>query len=310
MISNANRDFKQQPKGPIHRVTKWLSSLTERPLRLRLQGRDLIFRNCREFEFSIGARTAVPAIRIGELLQRSGAELDVEADNLRSLAMRLTGMVEDFEQRGLSISDTLGQTGIMMISKDHDWRQVFTALLDVPDQLQTYVATALRQYIRYLQARQDALKAAAAMRYGQAAAADAPLEAAMAQTMAFDATMAYSVSGNHHRVPASRLRRLPRGQAVMLKLERGRKLAIQLARHRFSLAHDGEWALVGDDGSRYVLKPGVNSVGRSRENNVPVNSQLRNISRRHLLAEPRDRDCIMLTDLSSSGTFVAPTPAC
>ena len=305
MISNANQGLERHRKGPLGRLLERFSRIADKPLRLRLHGRELVFRNCREFEFAICARAAVPAVRIGELLKRSGAELDVEADNLRSLALRLTGMVEDFEQRGLSISDTLSQTGIMMISKDHDWRQVFTALLDLPEQAQSYVATALRQYIRYLEARQDALKAAAAMRYGRAAAEHAPVETAMAQTTAFDATMAYSAEGNH-AMPTARLRRLPRGQAVMLKLERGRKLAIQLARHRFALAHDGEWALVGDDGSRYVLKPGVNSVGRSRENNVPVNSQLRNISRRHLLAEPRDRDCIMLTDLSTGGTFVAP----
>ncbi|MCB1746365.1 MAG: FHA domain-containing protein, partial [Gammaproteobacteria bacterium] len=65
--------------------------------------------------------------------------------------------------------------------------------------------------------------------------------------------------------------------------------------------------LLADDGQRYTLQRGVNTIGRSRDNSVMVSSALRNISRKHLLVETVGQDAVMLTDLSSSGTFIPPT---
>jgi len=93
----------------------------------------------------------------------------------------------------------------------------------------------------------------------------------------------------------------------MLRLEHGREVTIALARHRFAIAHDRGWALIADGGQRYVLRDGVNSVGRGRDNSIAVDSTLRNVSRKHLLVEPVGKDALVLTDLSSTGTFIPQT---
>ena len=107
------------------------------------------------------------------------------------------------------------------------------------------------------------------------------------------------------KTPAA-FRRLPQGKTVSFHLEPGQALTLTLARHAFVLAHEADWELVADDGQRYTLHDGVNTVGRSRDNSVRLSPSLRNVSRKHLLAHPLGDDEIALTDVSSSGTYVRP----
>ncbi len=94
---------------------------------------------------------------------------------------------------------------------------------------------------------------------------------------------------------------------MTIKLARGASISLKLARHQFSLSHQRGWSLMADNGKCYTLHPGVNSVGRGRDNDVPLDPDFRNVSRKHLLAQPLDGDVIMLTDVSAHGTYVPPT---
>jgi hypothetical protein len=265
-----------------------------RRLRLRLDEREHLYTSLAEFDFAVSSRTAVPALRLAELMHRPAAELVAESDTLRTLELKLTGIIEDRLEHGISIAATLRQTGVMMFSKDHGWRAIFTSLLETARGHEDYLRVALTRYVDYLAARRDTLRTLVALR-----AADT---AAEARTTVFEAPPP-AVSETAITEP---MRRLPHGRAVMLRLEEGREIAIRLARHSFALAHGRDWALVTDDGQRYTLRRGINTIGRSRENDVKVNSTLRNISRRHLLLETVGPDAVMVTDLSSSGTFIPP----
>jgi hypothetical protein len=121
------------------------------------------------------------------------------------------------------------------------------------------------------------------------------------------ATMMFTSDGEARPFSRDELRRLPQGEAVTIKLARGGAISLKLARHRFSLTHNRDWTLVADNGKTYTLHAGVNCVGRGRDNDVSLDADFRNVSRRHLLAQPLADDVIVLTDLSSHGTYVPPT---
>ena len=57
---------------------------------------------------------------------------------------------------------------------------------------------------------------------------------------------------------------------------------------------------------RHVLATGQNTVGRGSENDITLGTEFRDVSRRHLIAEPIDDHIILLTDISSHGTFAPP----
>jgi pSer/pThr/pTyr-binding forkhead associated (FHA) protein len=67
--------------------------------------------------------------------------------------------------------------------------------------------------------------------------------------------------------------------------------------------NDNGWMLREPSGQLHRLNSQQIMVGRGRDNEIRLDSEFRNISRRHLLLEPLDDHVIILTDLSSHGTF-------
>jgi hypothetical protein len=258
----------------------------------------LRFDGVRDFGFAIGSRTAVPAARVGVLLTRPAGELPAEEENLHQLELRLQGVAEDFDARGLSCVDTLRGIGTQVFSKDHEWRAIFGALIQAGTAFDRYARIAVARYLDYLAARRQILRALLVV--ARPATRARPAAGADHATAAFPTGVLDALE----RDPA--LHRLPQGESVVLRVASGRTLSIKLARYDFALEHGRQWALVADDGRRYLLRDGVNSVGRSRDNDVALDAVFRNVSRKHLLAQPLETDAIVLTDLSSSGTFIPP----
>lgn len=268
-------------------------------LTLDLDQRSLRFRSPREFDFALAARTAVPGARLQTLYGLDPARLRAESQCLARLDQQLLVVRDEFLHRGISLRSTLQTAGTVMISGDHHWRGIFDQLID-GDCREAYLLCAINRYLAYLRQRQDVIRSLLRL-------AEECRPAAEQVTQVWTAPVAPLP-----RAPsasAAALNRLPRGEAVRLRLRQGQSLAIRLARHAFALCHEHDWALIGANGQRYVLRAGLNSVGRSRTNSVAVDSGLKNVSRRHLLAELLDHDQIMLTDVSSAGTWIAPDTA-
>ena len=300
MNIRSNRIFSW---APIERLSVSLRGLFQRSLTVDLQGSEHCFANPVAFDFCIAPRTAVPALRISELYSRAGSALEAEVASLRALEDQLTALLDDNRARGISLLDSFERIGVMIISKDHGWRSIFQQLLLAGNRREQYLELAIGRYLEYLAQRRDVIGSICVLKENarRAAVTRSAAAAPDSVTQIFDATVT-------PLAPATLpLRRLPQGEAVTVKLEQGRELQIKLARHCFSLTHGRDWALIADNGQRYVLRDGLNSVGRSRENSIAVDSAFRNVSRKHLLAQPIDGDTIVLTDVSSCGTFVAPT---
>ncbi|MEX2480774.1 MAG: FHA domain-containing protein [Gammaproteobacteria bacterium] len=255
---------------------------------MRLNERTYCFCSVRDFDFCLAARIAVPAGRLNDLFGRPVPELALEVAALRSLEHQLGQLLTLPRTRSGQLLELLLQLGLERFTADHGWCDIFAAVSHLPSSHEGYARVAIERYVGYLQARQNALRTILGLR-------DRPTSAAAeSRTTAF-------VSPPR---AAATLERLPHGRAVTLKLERGREVTILLARHRFALTHDDDWALTADSGQRYVLRHGVNSVGRSDDNSIAIDGSMRNVSRTHLLAEPVGADAIVLTDVSSSGTFI------
>ncbi len=270
---------------------------TDGPFRVPLTGGEHTFACLADLDFALAARTSVPLARLQMLGESSIEALEGEDIALRTLELQFGGFVEDYDRHGIGVSATLRRTGVAMISKDHDWRALFTAVLGFDAHQQSLARLILARYVEYLAERRSAIATLLTLKRGAAV-----IDAAHGGDDSLPLTAPVAVAP----APVDRLTRLARGRAVILEFAAGRQVELMLARHRFALEHGRDWTLIGAQGQRYVLQPGLNSVGRSRENTVIVDDTLRNVSRTHLLAEVVGPDRIALTDLSSGGTFVTP----
>ena len=283
----------------IKAVVGGRAQLRRKPLKLCIFDGELYFRRLRDFEFCVAPRTAVPSLRFNELFRRPTVELRAEAAKMGTLARQLQGVLDDAEQHGIFCTQTLANLGVRMISKDHDWRAIFIELVETQRVDDAYTRVALAAYLQYLGARRDVIQSLFVLKH------DAGRGAAASDAFAPDKSTVIFAHEEPLAGPSEhRLRRLPQGEAVTLRLEIGEDITIKLAKHRFSLSHQQGWSLLADNGKRYRLGPGVNSVGRSRDNDVAVDAHLANVSRKHLLAQPVGADVIVLTDISSYGTYI------
>lgn len=264
-------------------------------LEIRLGGQPLRFAAPTDFAFALAARTGVTPPRILDWQRRAPAALEEEARGIVTLEQRLAGLRARCEAGAGGYAAALEELGVSVFSKDHDWRVVFAALLERPRAADSYLRVAVDAYLAYLAARREVLALVRDSRE------PAPAVVHVQPTLVFSAEQTTA------QFERDELRRLPPGEAVTIKLARGASISLKLARHQFSLSHQRGWSLRADNGKCYSLHPGVNSVGRGRDNDVPLDADFRNVSRKHLLAQPLEGDVIVLTDVSAHGTYVPPT---
>lgn len=279
----------------LQRLSSWFRPM----LTLHVGASVLHFSDPRDFSFAIASRTAVPASRVSELLLHTPAQLTLDIENLGKLQQRIDGALACCRERdsGVCIA-SIAHIGVQVFSKDHDWRAIFAALLVEPRRPGWCLETALASYQQYLDARIQVCEMLRTLKQRQ----QFEKQGAEQRPEALE-TSAFSVAD----APAdTALQRLPQGEAVRLRLASGMVIPIKLARHQFALAHERQWTLIADDGQRFALREGVNSIGRSDDNDVPLGAGFRNVSRRHLLVETIGSDALELTDVSSYGTYIPP----
>ena len=290
---------------PIWSV-KGLVRAFSKPLVLRLNQQALEYRSTNEFEFALNARVGVPTLRLTELTNRTVRELDDELLKLNAMLRQFKGICDDQASLKISSLDAIKRTGTAIFSKDHEWRAIFQQMIETQGVTEQYFLLALRHYCRYLAARIETLEFLIDSRARWQTGGLADLAASVEPSMPESTTVFIDQAANDSAQPGPTLHRLPQGKQVALTLADGQRIAIRLAAHDFALSKGRGWHLISQEGEQFELHRGVNSVGRSAENDISVRSSFQNVSRRHLLAEPLDGSRIALTDLSSGGTYVPP----
>jgi hypothetical protein len=198
-----------------------------------------------------------------------------------------------------SLPDTFVDTfDLRYISRDHDWRAVFSALRDQGAGHRRHKLVAMEKYLQYLATRRELIEKILAdrERLQDTGGHDDPTV-----PEARDATLLDPLADGE---PVE-LKRLPNGESVEIELPADGSVRMQLGRHPFSLV-GGTPQLIDENQHSYPLRRGRQSVGRHAECHVRVNANFSKVSRIHMLVEWRGENVLSITDVSSLGTFVDP----
>ena len=281
-----------------------IKSLFAKPLKLEFEGRTISFSAVGDFEFALASRTEVPATKVAELVQLTPEDLRSEATSIREVERRFVEVVARSLEEPGSVGHLLRELDLKLFSQDHEWRAIIQALIGQPAQFDEYKQIALVKYMQYLGSRQDVLSSLYANKVDWRATALAPDAAPNASPDKFRETLIFDVAEPQVREETvSRFERLARGETVAVGVI-GDRLEIILSRHRFSLQPGSPARLFDENGPEYELASGRNVVGRMPGMEVVVDAGYRDVSRKHLVIETSHSSYVLLTDLSSHGTFV------
>ena len=239
-----------------------------------------------EFESKLSERTGMPDGTSDRIYSWPEEKLRARTRGAAKIIKRFATAVAASMDVSSTASTFVNRLDLNSISRDHDWRQVFGALRGEGSDYQQRQAVALRKYLQYLNSRRDLL------------------EYICTERARLDETSAGEDKTQPNAVTLAKLKQLPVGDTVAVRLPESGTLAMRIGRHAFGLSDIRAPRLVDEHGHEYPLRQGRQSVGRHPESDVRLDPNLSDISRLHLVIEWRGGNLLHLTDLSSRGTFV------
>lgn len=281
------------------------------PVELTVDAKVLTFNSLEEFEFCLDPRTEVPARKVAELLQKPLEHLREEARNIRGVERRFMQVLTDALDDPAVLGRDLNTLDRKLFSQDFRWRAIVMALDALGPERDDFRRAVMVRYVQYLRSRQFALREAYAeykRREHVAVIPETEPDAANQGPLALRETAIFEVGEIEPREAGPKLKNLPRGQTVGVRLSAKVPVEILLSNHRFELIAGAPYTFRDSLGSEYSLRHGRNTVGRDVHNEIVVDPAFRDVSRKHLVIEPMAADFVQLTDLSSHGTSIAVPP--
>ena len=252
-----------------------------------------------DFEAMLAQRAEVPeATREQQVAQLP----DTKLENYSKAVARILNQFAEAVARATtdtSLPDTFVDSfDLRYISRDHDWRAVFSALRDQGAGHRRHKLVAMEKYLQYLATRRDLIEKIVAdrERLQDTGGHDEPTLPGARDATLFEPLPAAEPVG---------LERLPNGESVEIELPADGSVRMQLGSHPFSLV-GGSPQLIDENQHPYPLHRGRQSVGRHAECHIRVNADFSTVSRIHMLVEWRGENVLSITDVSSRGTFVDP----
>ncbi len=295
-------------------------------LKIRLENQTFEFETTDDFRQFLSTRTEIPASKMQKMLKSADQHLIEEARQLTEVEHKINERLAATIRDPRSIDSYLDDTTMVRFSQDYDWRQIMFELSKQPADFSEFKREAVTAYLKYLQSRINIVKSIIKDRdsHTRAQAPDRanpkPTETVATGTRATSKPIDYSgiadgsgdiraqtsetsyVGPDEHPTP-SELRRIPRGQTVIVDAGKISRLPIKIASREFVIDSSGpEPFLISQNGSQYILKPRENLIGRSTKCSIVLDSEFEDISRQHLIIECYPDKTLHFTDLSSSGT--------
>jgi len=287
-----------------------LRALFKPRLQLTVGDRTVSFHSLADFEFTLASRVEVPTAKLSDLVRLSAADLTREAESIRRVEKRFVAVLaESLEEPG-SIDRLLRTLDRKLFTHDHEWRSMMSALIEKEGaEFDEFKKVALVKYMQYLAARQDVLKSLYAHKRTDEALepeAAGETQSALRETVIFDVSEGAAGAGGRGDVgqAGSVFERIPRGETVRIQLRPRQELELLLSRNPFRLVPGASFYLVDGKGSDFLLGRGRNVVGRALDSEIVIDARYRDVSRTHCIIEPVDDRAVLITDLSSHGTFV------
>jgi len=256
------------------------------------------------FSAAIEGRTSIPTHLFASLSKLDTATLTALAQTLKKEEKVLIDVLERTLTSPGNFGTEINRIPLASFRNDHFWREIIISLSEFHAS-DSYLQTALVKYLQFLNSYQEIVRLIYALTAKDKATPaldeNRDVDAAPYETALFD-VLQYSDAGRM----VNPYRRLPQGEAVTLHALPGHAINLLLAKYSFELINDNGWVLIDSRNRRHCLANDLNYVGRGRENDIALNSDFHNISRKHVIIHPLDDSSIVLIDLSSHGTFAPP----
>ena len=259
------------------------------------------------FTTALATRTAVPPDKISFLLRRPADALKKELGGIRCVERRFAAALEHQSEDFGFIGAFLEDLAPGMISKDHDWRDIFGELTMLPDEFEDFKRVALVSYLQYLRHRIETIQSVLDCRTPEETA-ETSVRATATQSISdgFTSTDVWEQPVlSDIGEDSGYLRRLPKGQPVAVHVGPEASVRLRLGKRDFRLVYRDGFYLLDASGTGFELARGRNTVGRHPECTVLLADTDKTLSRRHLVIDVADGDRVIMTDISSLGTFVA-----
>lgn len=264
-----------------------------------------------EFESRLACRTKVPAERLHEFLDWPIYKLRRESEHDSRVLKRIAEAVVNSMENPASANAFLRSLDLNSISRDHDWRAIFSTIRAHESDYDGYKRTVFIRYLQYLSFRKRLLEYIHTRKRGyedEETIADEltgfPRPVPMANSDSGLGEADGSASAEGLRRFTGDFGRMPLGESLEIPLGQGEKLDIMLGGHLFRIIGGHPPSLIDQNGVTFFLKDGRNMIGRHPESDVPIDQSFSDVSRAHLIVEWVGNDHLTVIDLSSRGCYI------
>jgi len=256
------------------------------------------------FEERLTARTKVPSERLSDFLDWNDEKVRQEAKVVTRILKRFADAVVQSMEDPDSMGDFLAELDLKSISRDHDWRALFSEVrTHTGGDARQYQRAVLIKYLQYLSFRKRLLDFIHVRKAGLEETDELSSDLTRipaAQDEGDSSVVRLGIAG----MPVDGFARMPLGEAVEVTLEEEDVLEFLLARQRFELVGGAHPYVADRNGVTCFVKPGRNMVGRHPESDLTVDANFADVSRAHLVLEWDGVAQFRLMDLSSRGTWL------
>ena len=280
-----------------------LDKFFKKPLELKIGDQTLRFNSVTDVAFCLEGRTSISSSKLSELFKLSTEELETQAEKLAEVNKSLFTILNRIVDEPDNIDRSMRELDPQIFSQDQNWRDIIQALNKEQDEINSIRMTVIMKYMKYLSALEVTIGYICEGRKssnGTPAKEDNKLSD-------FETTWSLqqlrSVTGAQAQ-PEHEFKRLPKDQQVTVKLPPGGRMDARLASYPCQLAATNENVQFIDDTGATILNKGQNIVGRSVKSTVKIDATQKHVSRTHLQILVSDDHVLLLTDLSSEGTFI------
>lgn len=276
------------------------AKLRRRSLKIRIGEISETFASPDEFVQFLSVRLTVPGETMERFVHLDERALQRESKKMLHAYQNVMDIMANAKQSGETLGNLWRRLDISKVPDDHDWPSILFTLGNAENISEDYQREALANYMHFLDARRQAVdsfrdhsdRAGA----GESSMTSMPMRSAMSgASPSPDAALdMYS--------------RLPHCHSVEVDLDEKTDITVFLGSNRYRLTKHGEILTLKESGAvqTYMLKPGRNTVGRSSQCDVHLNSRQSDISRQHMIVEIKTDRRVTLMDVSSRGTYVRP----
>ncbi|MEE8118768.1 MAG: FHA domain-containing protein [Gammaproteobacteria bacterium] len=282
--------------GLIQKIGK----LLQRGLVMEIAGVGYRFANPDEFDTFLRARLEVSPEEISRFAEASDLQVQELLKRTNTCQQRLLEMHLMTLETGKSVDVVWSDMDASYIPDDHQWQSLIFSLGDESGIPEAYRERGLVRLLEYLRTRKDVLQEILRQKSQDGPESEnkrALPHSGERDSMTDEKTDVAMTQGVDYK-------RMPPGAPLVMNFPDGEYVSIYLARQRIRVKAGDDATLMDDRGNVISLSSGKTIVGRSRGCDIILDASPNDVSRQHLVIETTPDRRLLLTDISSRGTFV------